>query len=331
MKCSILNKHERRDMKDYQPFLTLLRCPQCSLGRLSIGKSSKELRCDACGVSYPVVDGHPVLLRNDNEIFCLDDYRRRMLATMGKTEPSMARFVPKPSVNLARKQVLERMIKILSRLESPTVLVVGSGSSRLWLDDLLRTGNINVIYSDIDVGADVDIFCDGHDLPFADDVFDAVVTTAVLEHVLYPERVAIQIHRVLKIGGLLYSEMPFMQQVHEGAYDFTRYSLSGHCRLFNGFFRLESGMVAGPATALLWAIENFFLAFARRSFIRASIKAVIRIAFSWLKHFDRLLVNRPEAMDGASCTYFLGRKIEGRVTDAEIIAGYVGAKHMRHT
>jgi hypothetical protein len=31
-----------------------------------------------------------------------------------------------------------------------------------------------------------------------------------------------------------------MQQVHEGAYDFTRYTLSGHRRLFNGFTETSS-------------------------------------------------------------------------------------------
>lgn len=319
-------------MKDCQHFLTLLQCPQCRIGGLSIGRAQQEMHCEACGARYPVVHGRPVLLRHDNEVFSLDDYRCDLLSVSGDTAPSVVRFVPKPSVNLARKRVLGRMRKILSSLEGATVLVVGAGRQRQWLDKQLWTGKAtSVIYSDIDIAADVDIFCDGHDLPFADNMFDAVVTAAVLEHVLYPERVATEIHRVLKVGGLIYSEMPFMQQVHEGAYDFTRYSLSGHHRLFNGFFRLESGMVAGPATALVWAIENFFLAFARRSFIRASIKAVVRIAFSWLKHFDRLLVNRPEAMDGASCTYFLGRKIAGCVSDAEIIADYVGSKHMRHT
>ncbi|MFN2198593.1 MAG: methyltransferase, partial [Anaerolineales bacterium] len=147
----------------------------------------------------------------------------------------------------------------------------------------------------------------------------------------YPEHVAQQIHRVLMVGGMLYSELPFMQQVHEGAYDFTRYSLSGHRRLFNGFAEIDSGMVAGPSTALVWAIENFVLAFVARPVLRNVAKALVRIAFSWLKYVDRLLVDRPEAMDGASCTYFFGRKIEQKISDADIISRYVGAKHLKHS
>jgi len=60
-----------------------------------------------------------------------------------------------------------------------------------------------------------------------------VVTTAMIEHVLYPEEVGAEICRILKVGGLLYSELPFIQPVHEGAYDFTKYTLFGHRHLFN--------------------------------------------------------------------------------------------------
>ncbi len=187
-----------------------------------------------------------------------------------------------------------------------------------------------VVYPDVDAGANVDLLCDGHDLPFADACFDAVVTTAVLEHMLYPEQVASEIARVLKHGGLLYSELPFMQQVHEGAYDFTRYTLSGHRRLFNRFTEIDAGMVAGPATALVWALENFALAFFTSAMTRKFAKAVVRVLFAWIKHVDRVLVDRPEAMDSASCTYFYGAKGAQPVADLEIVKRYRGAKHVQH-
>lgn len=156
------------------------------------------------------------------------------------------------------------------------------------------------------------------------------MTTAVLEHVLYPEQVGAEIARVLKAGGLLYSELPFMQQVHEGAYDFTRFTLSGHRRLFNQFSEIDVGMVAGPATALVWALENLALALVSRAPLRKLTKVGVRFALGWIKYLDHFLAKRPEAMDGASCTYFLGAKAQERVPDSEIIARYVGAKALRH-
>ena len=55
-------------------------------------------------------------------------------------------------------------------------------------------------------------------LPFANEMFDFICLYWVLEHVARPEPILQEITRVLKPGGLLYSELPFMQQVHEGAY-----------------------------------------------------------------------------------------------------------------
>lgn len=317
-------------MNKLSPLIPLLQCPQCNNPSLQLVTEAQEIRCSSCGASFPIVHDRPVLLRQDNLVFTIKDYQ--LAATPSTPSSGLKRFIPTPSVNVASNRVLDRLKSILTPSGPATVLVVGGGRQRSWLDQRLGAGtHLKLIYSDIDVGADVDLFCDGHDLPFVDGCVDAVITTAVLEHVLYPERVAAEIYRVLKTGGLLYSELPFMQQVHEGAYDFTRFTLSGHRRLFNGFTEIETGMVAGPATALVWAIENLALAFVRRPVFRTLTKAAIRVVFSWLKWLDYLLVNRPEAMDGASCTYFLGSKTTERVSDLEIINRYVGAKHLRHS
>jgi SAM-dependent methyltransferase len=293
--------------------------------------SGDALRCAQCGACYPVSAGVPVLLRPDNDVFSIESYLRRAPRAASSRSP-LAKFVPSPSLNLSRDEALKAMRQALDRQGAGAILVVGGGRQRSWLTPTMQaTTPHSLVYTDVDCGADVDIFCDAHDLPFEDGAFDAVVTTAVIEHVLYPEAVAEEIGRVLKLGGLLYSELPFMQQVHEGAYDFTRYTLSGHRRLFRHFMELRSGMVAGPATALVWAIENFFLAFVSGQRARWLTKIAARIAFSWMKYFDHVLVHKSQAMDGASCTYFFGSKTADSVSNAEIIRRYVGAKHLRHT
>lgn len=308
--------------------LSRLRCPDCYTANLIL--DSTDLVCSQCAARFPMIDHRPILLRHDHLVFSIDNYRTTS-SVPTTLRHGFERFIPSPSVNLASRRVLGCLRRLLDKYGPVDVLVVGGGRQRVWLDPLLRTAQPHrMIYCDIDAGADVNLFCDAHDLPFIDSTFDAVITTVVLEHVLYPERAAAEIARVLKCGGLLYSEMPFMQQVHEGAYDFTRYTLSGHRRLFNRFIEIDSGMVAGPATALVWSIENLALAFVKQSMLRAITKAGVRLVFSWLKWLDYLLANRPEAMDGASCTYILGTKITNFVADNEIIDRYVGAKHLRH-
>ena len=71
----------------------------------------------------------------------------------------------------------------------------------------------------------------------------------MLEHVLEPELVVAEIHRVLMPDGLVYAGTPFMQQVHEGPYDFMRFTESGHRWLFRRFERLASGATGGPGAA----------------------------------------------------------------------------------
>ena len=139
-----------------------------------------------------------------------------------------------------------------------------------------------------------------------------------------------EIARVPKADAFLYSELPFMQQVHEGAYDFARYTMSGHRRLFNHFAEIKSGLVSGPATALCWSIENFALSWTENGLARKLIKAVLGTALFWIKYLDYPLKNKPAALDAASCTYFNGRKAEDTVADSEIINGYKGSKALSH-
>ena len=271
-----------------------------------------------------------MLLRHDNRIFSLSAYTPLNPTTHIRTS-RLTRWIHAISVNLASVRALGKFGGSFIGQKQVFVLVVGGGMQRHWLDQRFAAfPHIRLIYCDIDIGASVDIYCDAHELPFRDGCFDGVITTAVLEHVLYPERVAAEIHRALKPDGLLYSEIPFMQQVHEGAYDFTRYTLSGHRRLFNRFAEIDSGLVAGPATAFLWSIENLALSFFASRPVRLATKACVRLLFFWVKYFDYLLRNKPQAMDGASCTYFLGRRQDTVVPDEEIIDAYVGGQYKRH-
>jgi 2-polyprenyl-3-methyl-5-hydroxy-6-metoxy-1,4-benzoquinol methylase len=95
--------------------------------------------------------------------------------------------------------------------------------------------------------------------PFEDGQFDLVICIAVLEHVLEPQRCVDEIHRVLAPDGLVYTTTPFMQQVHMGEYDFTRFTRSGHRWLFREFEEIDSGLATGPASVVVWTVEYFLL------------------------------------------------------------------------
>jgi SAM-dependent methyltransferase len=69
-------------------------------------------------------------------------------------------------------------------------------------------------------------------LPFADDVFDTVLATDVLEHIREPKSFWSEIARTCKAGGYIILGTPFFYWIHEDPYDYaryTRYSLVSEC------------------------------------------------------------------------------------------------------
>src|SRR5262249_19705623 len=141
--------------------------------------------------------------------------------------------LPSLSVNLSAVRCFEEMKRaLLQASPSPVVLVVGGGLQGKGMRALTEERAIRIINVDPSPGSAARRLCDAHALPFKDGSVDAVVAQAVLEHVADPVRCTEEIDRVLRPTGLVYSEIPFMQQVHLRGYDFTRFSHIGHRRLF---------------------------------------------------------------------------------------------------
>ncbi len=70
-----------------------------------------------------------------------------------------------------------------------------------------------------------------HKIPVESNFFDAILCIAVLEHVENPEEVVPELYRVLKPGGHLILEVPFLQPEHKVPTDFQRYTKDGLVRL----------------------------------------------------------------------------------------------------
>jgi len=299
--------------------LALLRCPRCH-GRLEADRA--HLACTDCRESYLVSRGVPILLRPDNELFDahrIAEARNSWIETRG-----LRRLVPTITKNLASEQNFAHLRDLLLEQSSePRVLLIGAGEGGIGLGALRHPG-ITLVQSDVEIAVATGVVADAHDLPFDDSSFDAVVAQAVMEHVLDPVRCVSEIHRVLNPTGLVYAETPFMQQVHFGAYDFTRWTPLGHRRLFRYFEEIQSGIAVGPGSALAWSITHFLRSFTRRSWTRKLVGAASHFMLWWLKGFDKMLTTEA-AHDAPSGVYFIGRKATAPISDAALIAGYPGA------
>jgi ubiquinone/menaquinone biosynthesis C-methylase UbiE len=118
---------------------------------------------------------------------------------------------------------------------------VGSGIAQLYSDP-----RVEIIGFDVYSSSVTNFIADAHKIPLQDSSVDGVWIQYVLEHVLEPEKVISEVYRVLKLNGLVYAETPFMQQVHEQAYDFVRFTESAHRWLFRDFKLIDSGSATGP-------------------------------------------------------------------------------------
>jgi SAM-dependent methyltransferase len=214
---------------------------------------------------------------------------------------------------------------LLQRTTAPKILILGGSILGHGLGELIADARIECLSTDVSLGPLTMMVCDAHDVPFEDETFDGVIVQAILEHVVDPGRCVAEVHRVLRPGGVVYSETPFMQQVHMGPYDFTRFTHSGHRRLFRHFGEIASGAVCGPGMALAWSYQYFLLSFATSRAARGLLRAVAQLTAFPLKYCDRYLITRPGALDAASGFFFIGTKQETALRDRELIAYYRGA------
>jgi len=312
-----------------EDILLKLRCPCCG-SRLKDGCGRLFCRSDECSVIFPVVDGIPILINDSNSLFSVSDFEDSSY-TYAPPLSKFAQFAKSISPTIVRnmniKEKFSRLVEILlADSANPKVMIIGGSVIGKGLKDLLEHPAIHFVESDVSFGPRTAVICDAHDIPFENETFDAVIVQVTLEHVLDPYRCVEEIHRVLKKTGVVYAETPFMEAVHNGKYDFTRFSHVGHRRLFRKFTELSSGIQGGPGMALACSYMNFLLSFFKSKYLRSAVKVFVRLTVWWLKYIDYYLAKKPGAYDAALEYYFMGRKNDKTLSDKEILEAYKGAQ-----
>ncbi|HEX4262041.1 MAG TPA: class I SAM-dependent methyltransferase [Acetobacteraceae bacterium] len=166
--------------------LERLRCPVCAAprGRLEIGAA--QIVCDACATVFPQGPGAIDMLTP----------ALRARASAVATENVSAN----PYETWAQLLINETTAR------GGWVLDCGAGSRP---ERARHVVNVEIV----DYPA-TDVLAAGEALPFADGVFDGVVSLAVLEHVRDPFACARELLRVAKPGATLVVSVPFLQPVH---------------------------------------------------------------------------------------------------------------------
>jgi SAM-dependent methyltransferase len=272
------------------------------------------------------VRGVPILLNEENSVFRIADYTGDQgyggaSAYGGSADRAsgLKRAYHSFAMRLAEAPVpgsnFDPMAEILRQKPDARVLVIGAGE---------REHAGDVTYTDVAFAKNVACICDAHDLPFEDGAFDAVFAEAVLEHVCDPQRVVAEIIRVLSPEGFVYAVTPFLQPVHMGAYDFTRFTYLGHRRLFRQFDDLGSGMVGGPGYSAIHLTRDLILSLSDKGRTRSVLRLGGLLVTYPMRYLDRLFSRTEAAYNAACACFFFGRKRKTPIPDRELIQMFRG-------
>lgn len=315
--------------KETNKFELILSCPYCLNSSLKLTDKGNftcnEITCSMNQKNFNQILGKPVLINFQDSVFKEENFQinpdgsvlNRQKTNLGDKARNLLWGINKKA-EINAEIFLNRILKSNHK---PTILVVGGGKIGSGSNALYNNSSIQLISFDVYCSEYTDFVADAHCIPIKDDCIDGVWIQAVLEHVLEPTKVVAEIYRVLKPDGIVYAETPFMQQVHEKAYDFTRFTESGHRWLFRNFELLDSGVVLGPGTALIWSIRYFFGALFRSK----NLGTIFGLLFFWLRFLDNLI---PEnySSDAASGVFFMGKKSGSPIQYHEIIDFYKGTR-----
>lgn len=309
-------------------FRKLVCCPKCKSDLKSINSNyyCSNKNCHYFSHEFPHFNHVPALVDFDNSII---NYEKIINSNSSDLIPRKKPSEFKNAVrlllngsNTKSKNNFKTCLSLLREMDSPRILIVGGGTIGIGSEIIIENFKKEVISFDVYYSPNIDFIADAHSIPIVDSSIDLVIIQAVLEHVLEPAVVVSECYRVLKTDGYIYAETPFLQHVHEGAYDFTRFTTLGHRILFKDFSELSSGYIGGMGQSLLWSIEYFFSGLFRSRFIGKFFKML----FLWLRPLEKIIPNKWNN-DGACGCYFLGKRRPLRYNKLkEFIKEYKGAQ-----
>jgi len=307
-------------------------CVCCYSSPLIVEGNGSNLICTNCHEHYPLVDGIPVLINETNSIFKKSDFVRQNKTFFYKSKLNylISNLVPPLGINWSASNnyrfIKSQLSEKATGLSKPRILIIGGSVEGKGIRSLTGDNLFDIIEGDVSFGPKTKIVFDAHNIPFAENVFDLVICQAVLEHVIKPAECVKEIYRVLKEHGMVYVETPFMQQVHGGAFDFTRYTHSGHRILLQDFEEVKSGPTAYAGTGFYWSYYYLLQSlFGFNKTINNFVKLFARFTGSPFLLFDFLTFGKRK-YDAASGFYFIGKKSSQKFNpNTDAIAYYNGA------
>ncbi|MAJ81451.1 MAG: hypothetical protein CMF41_00880 [Legionellales bacterium] len=182
-------------------------------------------------------------------------------------------------------------------------LNVGSGKTNL---------HPNLKNLELSPGNGIDYVGSVTEIPCNKNSFDVVIAQEVLEHVASPSLAIKEISRVLKVGGYLYLQLPFIIGYHPCPNDYWRFTHEGILELLDPkkFKVVEAGMSVGPAVGFYRILVEFIALCLSLGvgFLYKPAKLLSAIFFWPIKLLDSLLIRTIQADRISGGYYIIGLK-----------------------
>jgi uncharacterized protein YbaR (Trm112 family) len=206
----------------------VLRCPDCE-SELPWSDGA-HLACRLCGARFPVENGVPRFLVGSHAPQPLHDNEV---------------WAPNPSPKV--------LFYFLLKHRGGLVLDCGAGNGSLRAPNLI---NLEVFPF-----RNTTLVADGERLPFRDGSIDAILSSAVLEHVADPFAYCAELRRVLKPGGEVRIDSAFLQPYHACPDHYFATTASGLRTAARGFRAV--GLGVGPHQAPFVMLQTLLSTYAR--------------------------------------------------------------------
>ena len=182
------------------------------------------------------------------------------------------------------QQALRRALRELDASHAPG-LNVGCGATDL---------HPRMLRVDVDPAARPDSLSSADGLPFADNTFSVAVSQEVLEHLREPQLALAELARVVRPGGLLYLQTPFIIGYHAAPADYWRFTNEGLAAMLQraGLVVESLEPAVGPGTGLYRIIVEFAAVLAARLYAPAYLpaKGLAAALLAPLRWFDSWLI-----------------------------------------
>ena len=156
----------------------------------------------------------------------------------------------------------------------------------------------------------IDIVGFVENIPIPDSTVAGVLFQGVIEHISNPQKAIGEINRILKPGGYIYVEAPFMQHFHYDPEDNYRFTDDGLEKIFslNGFEIIKKGSLYGPSAVLADVLIEYISILFRHPILYWVVKWIVGWFLFWIKYLDILFIKNPQSKYLSFIVYIIGRK-----------------------